>query len=124
MSTDCEGHSLQMDGSAFAIQGRQEMKVPDKLLSSWDGTIIYPPSLQEDCQEVPLAGSRVLTVTTGCLTDQHFEEDEDNDDPCCGCTRKENQIQAPMASYKIGMDLQVTGSNTTTWHPASERAGM
>lgn len=76
------------------------MKVPDKLLSSCYGTAIYPPSLQEGTQEVPLAVSGVLSATTGCLTNQLFEEDEDSDDPCCGCTRMEEQIQAAVAAYK------------------------
>lgn len=82
-------------------------------LTGWD-SYLCPPSLQEGTQEVPLAGGWVLAVTTGCLTDQLFEEEEGSDDPCCGCTRMEEQIQAPMAAYKrIGLDLQVTGRNNS-----------
>lgn len=63
---------------------------------------------QEGTREVPLPSSLVLPVTTGCLTNQLFE-DVGSDDPCCDCTKKEH-IQAPEAAYKkTGLDLQVTG---------------
>lgn len=69
---------------------------------------------QEGTREVPLPSSLVLPVTTGCLTNQLFE-DVGSDDPCCDCTKKEEHIQAPEAAYKkTGLDLQVTGENKTT----------
>lgn len=62
-------------------------------------------NLQKGAREVPQSSSRVLTVTTGCLTTQLFE-DVGSDDPCCDCTMKEEQIQTPVAAYKkTGLDL-------------------
>lgn len=63
-------------------------------------------NLQEDTRVVPLPSLQVLPVTTGCLTNQLFEEDAGSDDPCRDCTKKEEHIQTPVAAYKkTGLDL-------------------
>lgn len=67
-------------------------------------------NLQEGTQEVRLSSSRVLTVTTGCLTNQLFEEAVGSDLMILAVAarrrKKEECSRTPVAAdKKIGLDL-------------------